>query len=269
MQQLVWHSLRRIYAIIFSAFVLFPLVVILILSFTNEGYNRFPPASYGLRWYREALDTPAFVDGFLFSLQIATVVTLISGLLGVAAAIGLNRATFAGRNFIIGVIMVPLALPAMVMAIGLLQIFTVAGIVTSPYALAICHVLLTVPYVLRLTLASLGSFNRTLELASYSLGASRWYTFRRVMLPLIAPGLAGGLLFAFLLSFDEVTAGIFLSVPGATTLPAEIFGYAAQGADPVVTAVSGLMVIFAAVLVAFIERFFGVLRLIADEQPSH
>ena len=102
-------------------------------------------------------------------------------------------------------------------------------------------------------------------MASYSLGASPWQTLRLITLPMIAPGAVAGIVFAFLLSFDEVTISLFTALPGQTTLPAEIFGYASTGSDPVIGAVSGLMIFFAAGLILVVERFFGVLRLIAHE----
>jgi putative spermidine/putrescine transport system permease protein len=121
------------------------------------------------------------------------------------------------------------------------------------------------PYVVRLTMTSLVGLDRQIERASYSLGASPWQTLRLVILPMIAPGIVAGVMFAFLLSFDEVTISLFTSLPGRTTLPAEIFNFASQGSDPVITAVSGLMIIVASVLVLLVEKFFGALRLIANE----
>ncbi|GAA4323814.1 ABC transporter permease [Pigmentiphaga soli] len=261
------HALRRLFAVIFSLFMLAPLVVIMILSFTGEGYTRFPPRAFGIRWYETAYNTPAFIDAFKFSLVLSLLVAAISGLLGIVSALILGRTAFRGRDLIVNVIMMPLALPHIVLAIALLQLFSFFAVRTSPYGLLAGQILITLPYVVRLVLTSLGSLNRQFELASQSLGASWWYTLTRVTLPLIAPGVMGGLLFAFLLSFDEVTIAIFMSQPGATTLPTEIFNYASQGDDPVVTAVSGFLIVFAALFVALIERVFGVLRLIVNEEP--
>jgi len=180
----------------------------------------------------------------------------------------LHRYEFRGRRVIEGLIMMPLALPHIVVAIALLQLFSLVAVPVAPYGLVAGHVLVTTPFVVRLAITSLADFNRQLELSSYSLGASPCQTFRYITLPLIAPGVAAGLVFAFLLSFDEVTISIFLALPGQTPLPAEIFNYASQGDDPIITAVSGLMVIFAVVLVLVVEWLFGVLRLMTHEQPK-
>ncbi len=258
---------RRAFAVMFAIFMLSPLVVILIASFTGENFVRFPPQSYGINWYIEAINNDDFMSGFVFSLQTASIVAVISGMLGVLSAVVLARTKFRGREAILSLLLMPIALPHIVLAIALLQLFGTLGIASSPYGLVAGHVLLTLPYVLRLTMTSLIGLDRNIENASYSLGASPWQTWRRVMLPMIAPGVAAGIMFAFLLSFDEVTVSLFTSVPGATTLPAQIFNFAAEGSDPIVTSVSGLMIIVASVLLVLVERIFGVLRLVANEQP--
>jgi putative spermidine/putrescine transport system permease protein len=227
---------------------------------------QFPPQSYGIRWYIAAVNNRTFMQGLLFSIEVACAVALISGVLGVLGALVLARVAFPGRDAIVSLLMVPIALPHIVLAIALLQMFGTLGIASSPWGLAAGHILLTLPYVLRLTMTSLYGMNRQIEQASYSLGASPMTTLRLVIIPMIAPGVVAGVLFAFLLSFDEVTISLFTSMPGRTTLPAAIFNFAAEGSDPVITAVSGLMIIFVSLLLVVIERFFGVLRLIANEE---
>lgn len=257
---------RRLFAVLFSAFMLLPLVIIMITSFTNEGYVRFPPSSFGFRWYFAAINNRDVMSGMVFSLQTASIVALTSGILGVMGALVLARKRFRGREAILSLLMTPIALPHIVFAIALLQLFGTLGIASSPYGLVAGHVLLTLPYVLRLTMTSLLGLDRQIERASYSLGASPWETLRLIILPMIAPGVIAGVMFAFLLSFDEVTISLFTSLPGRTTLPAQIFNLATEGSDPIITSVSGLMIIIASLLLMVVERFFGVLRLIANEQ---
>ena len=267
-QDRLWHALRRAFAVLFCAFTVLPLAVILAASFTDAGYISFPPPSLGLRWYVAALQDSTMMSAFAYSLKIAVVVAALSGMIGVLGAVALAHHDFSGRDAILGVIMMPLALPHIVIAIALLQLVSIVSVPIAPHGLVAGHVLFTLPFVVRLTLTSLVGLNPQLAQASYSLGASAWQTFRRVTLPLIAPGAMAGIVFAFLLSFDEVTLSIFLSLPGHTTLPAELFNYASQGDDPVITAVSGLMIILATVLMLLVERFFGVLRLMSNEQTA-
>jgi putative spermidine/putrescine transport system permease protein len=263
-----WQVARRLFAVVFAFFMLFPIAVVLIASFTGESYVRFPPQEYGLRWYVAAIEDSTFMQALLYSVEIAIVVALISGVLGVSSAIALSRAEGRTAQALSSLIMMPLALPHIVIAIALLQLFSLVALPLAPWGLIAGHMIVTAPFVVRLTMTSLTDLNRQLELSSYSLGASPWQTFRYVTLPLIAPGVAAGVVFAFLLSFDEVTISLFLALPGQTPLPAELFNYASQGDDPVITAVSGLMIILTALLLLVVERMFGVLRLIASEQPT-
>jgi putative spermidine/putrescine transport system permease protein len=262
----LWDWARRLFAIMFALFMLLPLIIILVASFTNEGYVRFPPSSLGIRLYLAALNNADFTGGLLFSLEIAALVAVLSGAFGLASALVLSREHVPGGSAIIGLLTMPLALPHIVLAIALLQLFGAIAIPSSPGALICGHLLITIPYVLRLSLTSLRGLDRQIERASASLGATEWQTLRFVILPMIAPGLLAGVVFAFLISFDEVTISLFTALPGRTTLPAQIFAFASQGSDPVVTAVSGIMIFFSAGLIAVAEKFFGVLRLIANEQ---
>jgi putative spermidine/putrescine transport system permease protein len=260
------HLARRLFAVVFCGLMLLPLMIVLVASFTSEGYVKFPPSSFGLRWYKEVLANADFTGGLIFSLEIATIVALLSGTLGVLAAIALSRRKFPGRSSVTGLLTMPLTLPHIVLAIALLQFFSTLAIPSSPYGLLAGHLLITIPYVLRLAMTSLRDLDPQIERASYSLGASTWQTLRLVILPMIAPAVLAGVVFAFLLSFDEVTISLFTALPGHTTLPAQIFEFASQGSDPVITAVSGLMILLASALVLVVEHFFGVLRLIANEQ---
>lgn len=258
----------RLYAILFSIFMLAPMIVVLTVSFTNEGYVSFPPQSFGLRWYAEVFASDTFMNAMRYSLIVAAVTAASSGLLGVAAAVALADREMKGRGTLLMIATMPLTLPHIVLAIALLQLFGMFAVPTAPYALLIGHILITAPYVLRLTLASLSGLDPKLALASYSLGASRLYTLTRIIVPLGMRGVMAGLLFAFLLSFDEVTISLFTALPGAMTLPAEIFSYASQGSDPIIAAASGIMIIVSALGVVGIELSFGLLRIIAGEDRS-
>ncbi|CAH1658454.1 MAG: ABC transporter permease [Chelatococcus sp.] len=256
----------RIYGILFCIFMLAPMIVVLGASFTGEGYISFPPPSLSLRWYQEVYHNDTFMRALRYSLEIAAITAAASGALGVAAAVVLVNRGIPGRGLLVTLATMPLTLPHIVLSIALLQLFGQFAVPTAPYALLAGHILITAPYVLRLTMSSLGGLDPRLELASYTLGASYAQTLVRVVLPLGMRGITAGLLFAFLLSFDEVTISLFTALPGAQTLPAEIFNYASQGADPIIASASGIMIIISALGVVAIELSFGLLRMIAGEE---
>lgn len=260
------HTARRVFAVLFSMFMLAPLLVIMVVSFTDEGYVRFPPGSFGIKWYIAAFQNPYFQSGLIFSLKIGVFVAVVSGALGILAALVLGRYRFPGRAAILSLLLMPVAIPHVVIAIALLQFISLLALPSAPLGIVGGHILITLPFVLRLTMTSVVALDPQAERASYSLGASPLQTLRYVILPMIAPGAVAGTIFAFLISFDEVTISLFLALPGNTSLPAEIFNFASQGSDPIITAVSGAKIVFAVLLMLIVERRYGVLRLMAERK---
>ena len=134
--------------------------------------------------------------------------------------------------------------------------------------MTLAHIIITMPFAIRLVSVSLAGIDRNVELAAHSLGASSWTTFWHVTFPLIRPGILAGAVFAFILSFDDVAVSLFLSSPGVMTLPVRIFVYIEQNYDPLVTAVSSLLILVAVVVVVLVERTVGLGKLFGAEAPS-
>jgi putative spermidine/putrescine transport system permease protein len=249
------------------AFVMAPIVVVLLASFTAAEYTSFPPHGLSLRWYLEIADNPEFIESFRVSAIVAAITGVLATVLGTLAALVLVRHRFAGRDAVNAFFLSPLMLPAVILGIALLQFYTQVGITRTPFALVCGHLVITVPYVIRLVAASLAGFDRSLELAAMNLGATPWQTFRRVTLPLIRPGIVAGATFAVIVSFDDVSVSLFLSGPHSTTLPVRIFSYIEQTFDPLATAVCSVLILIAAVGVVVIERSIGLGKLFgATEQ---
>lgn len=253
----------RGYAVIAGILMVTPLVAVIVASLTADEVVRIPPDNWGFRWYWEAFGDSDFVGAFFFSLETAAAVALIAGVLGVGCAIAIHLYRFPGRGAVQSLVMAPLMLPRVVIAILLLLLFSKIAVTTSPYGLVAGHVLITMPFVVRLTLAGLAGIDPSLERVGRSLGASQAYVLRRIVVPLIAPSVMCGVLFAFLLSFDETVIAIFTSVPGRTTLPVLIFNYAQNRTDPFVPAVSSIVVLVGVVVILVVDRFFGLLRLLS------
>ncbi len=259
-------NLLRVYSWLMAALIVMPIAVVVTVSLTAEGSVRFPPQHWGLRWFLEAFTERSFVQAFLFSVEAAAAVAVIASVLGLTSALALVRYSFRGSKFIQGFVMAPLLLPHLVIAIGLLQLFAALGITTSPGGLIAGHVAVVFPFVLRLSLGGLAGIDPNVEKAAYTLGATRLYVFRRVTLPLMASPVLSGAVMAFLLSFDETVISIFTSVPGRTTLPVMIFNYAEQRSDPLIAAVSSIMVIVAIIAIAIADRSVGLLNLLSGGQ---
>jgi putative spermidine/putrescine transport system permease protein len=234
--------------VLILAFLALPIVVVVIASFSSASYLTFPPPAFGLRWYRNFLDTPGWLASTWLSLGVAFAVVVLSTVLGTLAAMGLARLPRVARALATGLILSPLIVPVIVVAIGIYYAFSRYGLVGSPAGLVLAHTCLAVPFVVTSVGASLAGLDRRLEQAALSLGASPWGTFRQVTLPLIRPGVLVGALFAFITSFDELVVALFLSGSGAVTLPRRMWDDLRFAIDPTIAAVSTLTIVLTAAL---------------------
>jgi putative spermidine/putrescine transport system permease protein len=250
-----------VFALLVCVFSVAPVLVIVIESFTSTDYVVFPPPGFSLKWYGEFIKRPEFVDSVIVSVVVAVCASLVATALGTAAAIALVRYKFFGRKFLQQLFVAPLSLPGLIFGLALLQFLARYGIPRNVVTMVLAHIIITMPFAIRFITVALVGVDRNVEMAAQSLGASRWRTFRYVTLPLIRPGVVASLVFAFILSFDEVAASLFVSSPSAMTLPVRIFVYIDQNYDPLVTSVSSLLVFAALIAIIILERTLGVGRL--------
>jgi putative spermidine/putrescine transport system permease protein len=220
-----------------------PIVVVVLLSFSSASYLTFPPPALGVRWYREYLGSRDWLSATWLSVEVAFCVVVLSTLLGTAATLGLSRLPAGFRMVATGLILSPLVVPVIIVAIGAYYAFARYGLVGTPIGLVLAHTCLAVPFVVTSVGASLAGFDRKLEMAALSLGATPFGVFRQVTLPLILPGVAVGALFAFITSFDELVVSLFLSGADAVTLPRRMWEDLRYALDPTIAAVSTLTIV--------------------------
>ncbi|AGW90908.1 MULTISPECIES: ABC transporter permease [Cupriavidus] len=252
---LLYHSL-------FIAFMVAPLLVVVAVSFTGKGYISMPTDGLSLRWFRAIGDAREIVDAFRLSLMLGLVSATIAVALAVPAALALVRHRFPGRGALMGFFLSPLMIPHVVLGVAFLRFFTTLGVTGSFFWLALTHVVVVMPYALRLVLAAATGLDRDAERAALSLGATRFTAFRRVVLPLILPGVAGGWMLAFIQSFDELTMTVFVATPGTTTLPVAMYNQIAQTIDPLVVSVSTVLIVGTLVLMVLLDRIVGLDRVL-------
>jgi len=250
------------------AYILLPMFFVIWLAFFTQEIPSFPPEGYSLKWFRAILDNDRFVAGFLLSLQVAVVATLIGLAIGVPAAVCLARGRFPGREGVNNLLLLPLIVPGIVLGIALFVFHVEAEIKTgwpilgSLAALIAGHVLISIPWTVRLITASLAGMDRTIEEAAESLGANRSTTFRRVTLPGILPGIVAAALFSFIASFGNLEMSLFLVGPGRTTLPIAILQYLEWKIDPTIAAVSVLQILFIGGAMLLTDRFVKIGRVV-------
>ncbi|WNJ90167.1 ABC transporter permease [Bosea sp. 685] len=243
-------------------FLQIPVIVVVLAAFSTTSYLTIPPQGLTLAWFAKVLSDPSYLSAIRMSLILACGSTVISLVLGVAAAYALFRKALPGSEAITSVLMAPLVLPAVVIGVALLQYYSLTGLRGSLFGLLMAHVVITVPYIVRSALASLSGLDLAVEEAARVLGANGFEAFRLVTLPLILPGLVAGALFAFITSLDNVPVTIFLISANQTTLPVLIFSSVEMGIDPSVAAVSTLLIAATGIILLIAERRFGFHRFV-------
>ncbi len=238
-------------------FMLAPLLVVCLVAFTPENTLTMPTTHLSLRWFRAVFAHPDFMRSFRTSIALALWAASISTAIAVFAALALTRYAFPGRDALNALFLSPLIIPHLVLGVALLRLFSLVGGTGSFSWLVLAHVVVVTPYALRLVIAALVGFDRSTEQAALSLGASQATVFRRITLPMILPGLTGGWLLAFITSFDEVTMSIFVTAPSTVTLPVRMYIYATESIDPLMAAVSALMIGLTAVAMLLLDRVYG------------
>lgn len=224
-------------------YLIFPVLIIVPLSFSSASYLQFPPPGLSLRWYAKYFERTEWVDATILSIQVGLVTAVLATVLGTAAALALTRGSFRGKQTINSFVVSPLIIPTIIVAIGIYFFYSRIRLVGNPTGLIIAHTALAIPFVVVNVSATLEGFDERLEWAAMNLGANRWQTFFQVTLPIIRPGVFAGALFAFITSFDELIVALFVSGSGAVTLPRKMWDGLRQEIDPTIAAVSTILIL--------------------------
>jgi putative spermidine/putrescine transport system permease protein len=238
-------------------FVICPAVVVTIAAFNAKSILAFPPESWSLRWFAKALAYEDFRAGFSHGLIVTFWASFIALVVGAASAFVIDRYDFAGRAPLEIILLSPLIIPHFTIGLGLLILAAQLGLGRGFAIVVLTHVILVLPFVMRSVYVSLRNFDRRLELAAASLGASPAKVLATVTVPLILPGLVSGWLFAAILSFNEFTASLFVTVQRTQTLPVAMYNYVREYADPSMAALSVLYIALTALLLIIINLFLG------------
>jgi putative spermidine/putrescine transport system permease protein len=237
-----------------------PTFVVVVVSFTNSFSLRFPPPGYSLKWYIALGDAWQLQFAAWNSFQVALWTTVLSVVLGVAASLAIARSDGWKARVLDSLFMSPLVLPALAFGLSALMLFSLVGLPISPLTLVIGHTIVCVPYVVRTTVAALAQLDTVLLESSASLGASRLYSFRRITLPLIRPGVMAGAFLAFMSSFDNVPVSLFLRDARTDMLPIRMWQDLEGKLDVTIAAVSGVMIMLTIVALMLMERTAGLSR---------
>ena len=254
--KLGWWALR-LFCVAVLTYLLAPILAIIPLSFSSSSFLAYPMPGWSLQWYHNLFGADEWARAARNSFIVAPSATLIATTLGTLTAVGLARVNFPGKGLLMSVLIAPMVVPIVVVGVACYLFFARIGLADTYFGLIIVHAALGAPFVVTTVLATLQGFNHNLVRASLSLGAGPEQTFFRDTLPVIAPGVISGALFAFATSFDEVVVTLFLAGPSQVTLPRQMFTGIRENINPTIAAVATLLIIFTTALMLLLEWLRG------------
>jgi putative spermidine/putrescine transport system permease protein len=234
-------------------YLILPILIVFPMSLSSAEFLTFPPPGFSLKWFQRYFSDPAWLQPTYMSLQIATLTMLLSSALGTLAAISLVRSRFWGKAVANSLILAPMIIPVIIISIALYGFFSKIGLLGSRFGLVLGHTMVCVPFVVITVSASLKGFDESLERAAMICGATRLKAFMKITFPIIRPGMISGALFAFIISFDEIVISMFLCGIDTRTLPLKMWEGIRMEINPVIAAVSTLLICLSAVLLIFAE----------------
>lgn len=255
-----WHWFYRAFCALVFFFLIAPILVIIPLSFNAEPYFTFTremltfdPDGFSLRWYQDFFTSESWLRSVRNSFVIAIAATMIATVLGTIAALGLARSYLPYRAALMGLLISPMIVPLIISAAGMYFFYSSIGLAQTFVGVILAHAALGTPFVVITVTATLIGFDYSLVRAAQSLGATPTYTFFKVIMPLITPGVISGALFAFITSFDEVVVVLFLAGVEQRTIPREMWSGIREHISPTILAVATILVAISIALLVTIE----------------
>ena len=236
------------------AFLVLPIFVPVPLSVNSEAFFTFPLAGFSWRWYKEVFGDEEWREAIEHSIVIAVGVTVLATTLGTLAAVGLSSPRLPARRLVMAILISPLIVPVVITAVGAYLFYARLGLANTFAGIILAQTSVASPFVVVTVAASLSNFDRTLMRAAAISGARPLTAFRKVMLPLILPGVLSGAAFAFVASFDELVIALFLASPEQRTLPMQMFTYLREHLSPTITAAATLMMSLSILLLIVADR---------------
>lgn len=237
-------------AVLVAVVLVAPTLVVIPISFTDKASLTLPDG-FSLRWYENFFQDRTWTRALGNSFLVGAITTVVATAVGTSAAVGLNR--WSNRRLAAGgqaLLLAPMLVPAIILAIGVYAIFLRLQLLGTVTGFVAAHSILAMPFVVTAVSTALAGYDNRLTIAAYSLGASRWTAFRKVTLPLIAPGVVSGALFAFVTSFDEVVVSLFIKSPYLETLPVKMYSSVTRDTDPTIAAAATVILLITTLIIS-------------------
>ncbi|RKJ47694.1 ABC transporter permease [Butyricicoccus sp. 1XD8-22] len=259
---------KKIPILLIFLFITLPLFMVLWISFFSQQLIIFPPKGYSLEWYKALGEQTQFLDSFLLSLKVSVTATVFSIILGLFSSIAIVRYNFWGKKILEMLFLSPLIVPSIITGIAIyiylfnLERMSNMNLVPSYWSLVIAHIIIALPWTVRLISAGLQSISPSLEEASIDLGSTKVQAFYNIVLPNLRPSIIAAAILSFIHSFNNLEISLMLVSPGETTLPIEILNYVTWRINPLIAAVSTVQILLIAILMWIANRFVKVTNMI-------
>ena len=249
MKERISAFMKNSYIGLVFLFLYLPIFMVIIFSFNTSKMN-IVWEGFTLQWYGSFFHNRTLMESLWVSLIIAILSTVISTIIGTLGAVGLSKFHFKGKNMIDQLLYIPVVIPEIILGVALLCIYSVIDMPLGIMSITISHITFCIPFVVISVRARLAGFDKYLEEAAMDLGANQVVTFRKIILPLIMPGVTSGALLSFSLSMDDVIISFFVTGPGSTTLPLKILSMVKTGVTPEVNALSTIIMFFIIIIIS-------------------
>ncbi len=257
--------LLRVWVSLVYLFLFAPILMVILMSFSTAKYSTFPIKAWTTKWYFDAFADEKIISALQISVTVAVISSLIATVVGTMGALAIVRYKFRFREFMRAYFLSPIIVPEIITGIALLSFATILSMQSGMLLVVIGHVLIGLPFVVTIVSARLHGFDRTLEEAAMDLGADESTTFRRITLPLMAPGVLGGLMLAFTVSFDNFLITYMLAGSDVMTIPVHIYSMIRFEFTPKIHAISTVIIFISIALVLVMQYFTGAMSPKATE----
>lgn len=234
-------ALKKFYVFLVFVFMYAPIVVLMVYSFNDSKSSSAVWKGFTFDWYIEMINDSQMMKALQTTLIIALASAVIATIIGTLAAIGIHNMGRKTKNAVMNITYVPVLSPDIVIGISLLMLFVFLKIPLGRVSLLLAHITFNIPYVIISVLPKLSQLNKNMYEAALDLGASPLYTYRKIILPEIMPGIVTGFLFALTLSIDDFVVSFFTSGAGATNLSIYIYSAVSKKYNPSINALSTIM----------------------------
>lgn len=251
-----------IFAGVVFAFLFIPLIIITITAFGEKSTIQFPITGFTFGWFTKVFENQSFMDSFLLSLEVSLLATLLALVVGIPAAYALTRHGVKGKSWIKSFFLSPTIIPGVVVGYSLFQFIVIRLQVPLFQGLLLGHFLISLPYIIRVVGSSLEQLDFSIEEVAWTLGSTKVKAFASIVLPNISSSIFAAFMLAFINSFNNIPVSQFLSGPGISTLPTTLMNYIEYNYDPVVSALSVLLMLGTIILMFLIEKTLGLAKVV-------